>query len=410
MNVPGPRHRFLFISTNLTWGGSEELWGHTAIRLAREGHEVTAFKLLRGTGERVLSELRAQRGSVVEVARMPFVPRRAFSALVRYARPLARLVQIARLRLTLALARPDLVVISQGTNVDGIVLGRVVRRTGLPYVLVAHKATEDRPPSTNDLAAMRDVYESAQAAFFVSEHNRKLTEAQLGVALPNASIVRNPFAVSHEPRHDWPAGDAPRLACVGRLLTREKGQDVLLRVLARSHWRARAISVTFYGDGPDRDALVAMAARERLTNVSFAGHVDDVAAIWDEHHALILASHCEGLPIVLVEAMLSARVPIVTNAGGNAEVIEDDVTGFVAASPTVDALDEAMERAWQRRGEWRTIGARAAESIRAIIPADPVRVFATQLESIAAKASARGLVDRDVKRDVSRAGELTAPP
>jgi glycosyltransferase involved in cell wall biosynthesis len=382
-----PRRRFFFISTNFIWGGSEELWSGTAVALAETGHDVTAFKLLRGTGELSMRALRKRAGRVIEVARMPLVPRRAFSALVRYAPPLARLVQVLRLRAALASRRPDLVVISHGTNVDGLLLAGVVHRLGLPYVVIAHKATEQRAPRDADQPAMRRLYADALAAFFVADHNRRLTEEQIGVSLPRAAIVRNPFAVPYAPRSDWPAGEQMRLACVGRLLASEKGQDLLLRVLARDQWRARPLSVAFFGDGPDRDALVALAGQLRLRAVSFAGHVDDVAAIWRDHHALILPSRCEGLPIALVEAMLSGRVPIVTDAGGNAELIEDDVSGFIAAAPSEDALHEGMERAWQRRGEWRAIGARASERIRTMIPADPLHVFAARLEALAAGAA-----------------------
>ncbi|HYC92330.1 MAG TPA: glycosyltransferase [Thermoanaerobaculia bacterium] len=377
--APHVPRRFLFVSSNLTWGGSEHLWSGTAVALAEQGHHVTAFKLLRGTGERAMRALRERGGRVVEVARMPLVPRRAFSALVLYAAPLARLVQVLRLRATAARARPDLAILSLGTNVDGAALAAALRRLRLPYVIVAHKATEQRWPSEAERPAMRAAYTNAVAAYFVSEHNRRLTEEQIGVALEHAAIVRNPFAVPYAPRGDWPAGEPWRLACVARLLPSEKGQDLLLRVLARERWRPRALSVTFFGGGPDRDALAAMASQLGLTGVTFAGHVDDVPAIWRDHHALVLPSRCEGLPIVLVEAMLSGRVPIVTNAGGNAEVVDDGVTGFVAAVPSEDALDEAMERAWQRRGEWRTIGARAAERIRTVVPADPLRVFAAEV-------------------------------
>lgn len=376
--------RFLFVSSNLTWGGSEHLWSGTAVALAEQGHHVTAFKLLRGTGERAMRALCERGGRVVEVARMPLVPRRAFSALLRYATPLARLVQLLRLRITAARARPDLAILSLGTNVDGTALAAALRHLRLPYVIVAHKATEQRWPSDADRPAMRAAYTNAVAAYFVSEHNRRLTEEQIGVPLAHAAIVRNPFAVPYTPRGDWPAGEPLRLACVARLLPSEKGQDLLLRVLARQRWRSRALSVTFFGSGPDRDALAALASQLGLTSVAFAGHVDDVPAIWRDHHALVLPSRCEGLPIVLVEAMLSGRVPIVTNAGGNAEVIDDGVTGFVAATPSEDALDEAMERAWQRRQEWRAIGARAAERIRAIVPADPLRVFAAEVVGLSA--------------------------
>ncbi|HEX6087898.1 MAG TPA: glycosyltransferase [Thermoanaerobaculia bacterium] len=385
---PDVSRRFLFVSSNLTWGGSEHLWSGTAIALAGQGHHVTAFKLLRGTGEPALRALRERGGRVVEVARMPLVPRRAFSALVRYAAPLARLLQTLRLRLTVARARPDLAILSLGTNVDGTALAGVLRRLRLPYVIVAHKADEERWPSEEARPAMRAAYTNAVAAYFVSEHNRRLTEEQIGVTLEQTAIVRNPFNVPYAQRGDWPGGESLRLACVGRLLSSEKGQDLLLRVLARERWRSRAWSVTFFGSGPDRDALIALASRLGLTSVAFAGHVDDVAAIWRDHHALVLPSRCEGLPIVLVEAMLSGRVPIVTDAGGNAEVIDDGVTGFVAAAPSEDALDEAMERAWQRRGEWRDLGARAAAHIRTIVPPDPSHVFAAQVEAIAAAVSA----------------------
>ncbi|HVE69848.1 MAG TPA: glycosyltransferase family 4 protein [Thermoanaerobaculia bacterium] len=380
--------RFLFVSSNFTWGGSEHLWSGTANALAERGHPVTAFKLLRGTGESAMRALRERGGRVVEVARMPLVPRRAFSALLLYAAPLARLLQMLRLRVTAARARPDLVILSLGTNVDGTALAAVLRRLRLPYVIVAHKATDQRWPSDAERPAMRAAYTNAVAAYFVSEHNRRLTEEQLGAPLDNAAIARNPFGVPYAPLATWPSGDGLRLACVARLLPSEKGQDILLRVLARERWRSRALSVTFFGHGPHRIALAEMASRLQLNRVAFAGHVDDVAAIWRDHHALVLPSRCEGLPIVLVEAMLSGRVPIVTNVGGNAEVVRDGLTGFVAAAPSEDALDEAMERAWQRRGDWRAIGARAAESIRAIVPPDPLRVFADELEGIAASTGA----------------------
>jgi glycosyltransferase involved in cell wall biosynthesis len=378
------RHRILFVSTNMTWGGSEELWSRTAIALAREGHEIAAFKMLRGTGNRAMSDLRDLGGRVVEVARIPLVPRRAFSGLVRYAMPVAERVQELRLRgLIATMSRPDLVVLSQGSNFDALFLTSIVRSLGLPYALIAHKATDQRWPEDRVRPSMQSAYEGAVETFFVSEHTRRLTEEQLGVTLSNTSIVRNPFAVSYVPRTDWPAADVLKLACVGRLLPVEKGQDLLLRVLARPHWRERAISVTFYGDGPHRQGLESLARRYQLRNVRFAGVVDGAEEIWRDHHALVLPSRAEGLPLAIVEAMLSGRVPIVTNAGGNAEVIQNDRTGFVAAAASEEALDEAMSRAWNRRDDWPSIGALAAEEIRRVIPADPPAVFAARLLALA---------------------------
>jgi hypothetical protein len=60
-------------------------------------------------------------------------------------------------------------------------------------------------------------------------------------------------------------------------------------------------------------------------------------------------------------------------------VITNDTTGFLAEAATVKHLDEAMERAWDRRGEWRAIGAAAAVHIRTLVPADPPSTLASQL-------------------------------
>jgi glycosyltransferase involved in cell wall biosynthesis len=81
----------------------------------------------------------------------------------------------------------------------------------------------------------------------------------------------------------------------------------------------------------------------------------------------------------LVEAMLCGRIGIVTDVAGNTEILEDDVTGFVAAAPTAGHLDAALERAWIRRKEWREMGRVAGRSIREHVPPDPAALYAQKL-------------------------------
>jgi glycosyltransferase involved in cell wall biosynthesis len=284
--------------------------------------------------------------------------------------------------------RPDLVVISQFGNFDGVYLASICRRLGLPYVLVSQKASELQWNPDSMLRHQRAAYGGALHSYFVSRHNLRLTEEQLGFALPLASVVRNPFLVSWDQRSEWPSGENSwRLACVARLCPLEKGQDMLLRVLAIEKWRARELTVTFFGDGPFRESLERMAAFLGVIRVRFHGFIEDTASIWNNHHGLILPSRCEGLPLVVVEAMLSSRVPIVTDVAGNREVIEDGQTGFLAGGANENALDIVMERAWQRRAEWKLMGQRAAVSIRSRIPRDPVGVFSDKLLRVIAASS-----------------------
>lgn len=377
-----PLH-FTFVSGNRAWGGSEELWSATAAVLARDGHRVTIFKSRIDDDEPRIVTLRELGVRLHDLARFPMMPRRFFSALAKASWTSSFAHEGLRLRAGLAGTRPDLILISQGGNHDGIVLGEICRRMNLPYALLAQKASDLYWPPDGRRVYVQRIYAAARATYFVSEHNLRLTEEQIAMKLPHASVVRNPFLVPYNRREDWPSDcDGLRLACVGRLYPMEKGQDLLLRVLARDRWRDRPLHVTFFGSGLQREGLEQMARHLELRSVTFGGFARDVAAIWSDHHALVLPSRCEGLPLALVEAMLSGRVAIVTDVGGSAEVLQDGVTGFVARAATEDDLDEAMERAWQRRNEWRAIAAAAAEAIRELVPPSPERVFARTLEAL----------------------------
>ena len=397
--------RFVFVSGSRGWGGSEELWSSTAAMLASDGHVVEVFKS--GLDEALprIQTLRALSCSIHDLARLPLMPRHLFSLAGFFSMRATYAHETLRLLIGLAVSRrPDLVVVSQGGNHDGYFLAEVCRRLRLPYVLVCQKASELYWPADWQHKTLANVYRSARACFFVSEHNRRVTEEQLGFVLPHSAVVRNPFLVPWERRSDWPDDrDGWRLACVARLQPLEKGQDLLLRVLARSHWRDRPLSVTLYGQGPQSAALERMARHLGLTSVRFAGFTQDVFAIWSAHHGLILPSRCEGMPLVLVEAMLSGRVAIVTDVGGNAEIVDDGATAWLAAAPTEDALDDAMERAWNARYRWREVGTAAATRIRTLVPREPDRCFARRLLEVA-----EGESSTETVREVGRPERTTS--
>jgi len=373
----GSRRRIAFVSSNSIWGGSEELWTAAAASLKRRGHAIYAAKAGMPATDRRVALLQGLQVPLTDLRRPPFVSERWAKLIARFCIPLDHLIRHWRFGRFLARSRPELVVLSQGGNLDGMFYAKRLRRAGLPYVLIVQKAAEMYWPSDDQLPEMQATYQGASRVFFVSQHNLRLTESQIAAPLPQGVVVRNPFLVPYDAPLPWPTEqDGLRLACIGRFFPREKGQDILLRVLARPKWRERNVTVTFYGSGPHGEALRQMAQFLQLTSVTFAGQTTDIAAVWHEHHALALPSHCEGLPLVLVEAMLCGRVPIVTAVAGNPEVVQDGATGFLAAAPIDDGFDEALERAWQSRQSLAAIGAAAARAIRELVPPSPETVFA----------------------------------
>ena len=57
-------------------------------------------------------------------------------------------------------------------------------------------------------------------------------------------------------------------------------------------------------------------------------------------------------------------------------------SGFVAMGTSVELLDEALERAWQKRHQWQEMGVLAGKHIRERYSDDPVRDFAEALKLI----------------------------
>jgi glycosyltransferase involved in cell wall biosynthesis len=288
--------------------------------------------------------------------------------------------------------RPDFVCVSHGAIACGLEFMESCLEHGFPYVSVSNANSESFWPSDPLAVRLERTYHGAARAFFVSASNLRLFECQTGATLPNAEIVFNPYNVPYDCRIDWPTEDSlTRLACVGRLDPSAKGQDLLLRLLSRLPWSRLPLRVSFFGSGPMAATLKKLATSLGVDQkVGFCGHVADVAGIWRTHHALVLPSRYEGLPLAVVEAMLSGRPVITTDVAGNTDFITDNQTGFVASAPTLERLGDAMTRAWNHRNEWPFIGAAAAAAIRQRIPSDPPFVFAQRLLQLASGGNLSG--------------------
>jgi glycosyltransferase involved in cell wall biosynthesis len=376
--------RIAFISgmDGAAWGGSEVLWSEAALRAVAAGATVMASVTRWPELPSALATLE-RRGAIVDRRPRSSLAGRITSRAVRalFRRPgwtpsWQRIVAF----------RPDLVCISHGATSCGIDWMHLCHDEGIPYASVCQANYEFWWPTDEAAAGWRRVFQAARAAFFVSRHNLELFERQIGGTLPTGEVVWNPFNVSWDAAPPWEEPTtAFRLACVARFEPRAKGHDLLFEVLSHDKWRRRHITVDLYGAGPWEASLRRLVAAHGLDGtVRFAGYAADVERLWAGHHCLVLPSRYEGLPLSLVEAMLCGRPSIVTDVAGNTEVVTDDVTGFVAAAPTVRLLDEAMERAWARRCEWREIGGAAAVAIRERLPRDPAAEFAGKLLALAA--------------------------
>lgn len=369
---------FISAMSGYPWGGSEILWSETAHNLKRRQLRVFASVHGWAVTPKPVNRLRE---SGIEVHER--VANRGLMAVLKKrmcAKFPSRSLWLSdpdRAKKALRAFNPDLVCVSQGGISDGIEWIEYCAKSSIPYIVLSQANAEWWWPDDALAERLRAGHSNAVSTCFVSKGNLALFETQIGARLENSRVVWNPFQIPYDSNPPWPADSATlRLACVGRLAM-EKGQDLILRVLARPDWKDRPVHVSFFGKGPIASSLRRLAELLEISNkVTFHGQVENVEAIWANHHALILPSRCEGLPLALVEALLCGRPVLVTDVAGNAEVVEDGHTGFIAAAPTVPLIAEMMERAWERREDWEAMGIPAAQAIRELIPKDPVQQMA----------------------------------
>lgn len=375
--------KIAFISTMCgeTWGGSEQLWGAAAHVLLKTGHRVAA-----GVNHwpGLHPEWDALEAAGCELHVREYIPTLPGRLLNRFLPTARKIPPRNATHDWLHEFHADLIVVCQAWTDDGLDVMEMCRRNNWKFASIVQAASEYQWPDDERALRLRRVYQIAVSTFFVSRHNLKLTEAQIAARISHGEIVWNPIGVNHRQPLPWPdESKGFKLACVGRLQPDAKGQDILLQVLALPCWRDRPLTVTFFGKGVNRQQIESLAGMLGVQNARLGGFVSPVSDIWKEHHALALPSRKEGMPIVLLEASLCGRPAICNRTAGVPEVLDDGVTGFLSAAPEVDLFAEAMERAWEKRSEWREMGLRAADKVRALVPEKPAKTFATRLIQLA---------------------------
>jgi glycosyltransferase involved in cell wall biosynthesis len=157
------------------------------------------------------------------------------------------------------------------------------------------------------------------------------------------------------------------IIAVGRL-SREKAHVDLVNALGRLHADDPSINfrLVIVGDGPEQQA-VERGAREQGINerIVFAGHVSDVRPFYALADLMVLPSHSEGSPNVLLEAM-AAGVPVVaTSVGGVPEIVEDEESALLVAPRDHVAMAGAVARLLNDEMLARRLSAKARSLVAA---------------------------------------------
>jgi glycosyltransferase involved in cell wall biosynthesis len=165
--------------------------------------------------------------------------------------------------------------------------------------------------------------------------------------------------------------DTQVVLCVGRL-SREKAQaDVVeAAALLRRENKHRKIRFVLIGEGPDQQQLKDMARSFSVEDwFVFTGYLSDLRPYYTMANLLVLPSHTEGSPNVLLEAM-AAGLPIVATAvGGVPEMVANEKEALLVEEHNPFALARAIGRLLSDANLQRRLSEAARQSIFAYSPA-----------------------------------------
>src|SRR6266542_1804168 len=215
---------------------------------------------------------------------------------------------------TIRRLRPDVFHVNLHTSVAARYTVLAALLLGLRVVVVEQLATLT-PPTRGQKILKRLTARRLAAHVAVGERAARSIETRFGLRPDSIGVIHN--AVPDLDLHGLPrTHQGFVIGSVGRL-DRQKGYDVLLHALVQ----VPGVNAVLVGDGPERDALLALADSLGIGDrLAIAGWRDDVREQLAAFDAFVLPSRFEGFPLALLEAMLVGLPVGASDVGSVVEV------------------------------------------------------------------------------------------
>ncbi|MES2505936.1 MAG: glycosyltransferase [Verrucomicrobiota bacterium] len=260
-------------------------------------------------------------------------------------------------------------------NLGTLIYAALATLGGLTHRIVhgEHGQVQKQDLTPKRLAQRRWFFKLCHSVHVVSSSVRDNLQ-ELGLD-PQKKIVVTPNGVDSERFSPAPdravakqelglPGDAIVVGIVGRLVALKR-HEMLFAAFEKLAPQWPSLRLLVVGDGgADRDHIIGlMKAHPYADRILWTGHQNDLPKYYRAMDLLAAPSEIEGLSNAVLEAMACAVPVLAHSACGNAEVIEDGLTGFLSDIHDVNTLAACIESPLKDPALLARCGAGARETV-----------------------------------------------
>lgn len=182
----------------------------------------------------------------------------------------------------------------------------------------------------------RYLYKRADIAFVSSQHDKKYIVDNYRIDADKIDILRN--YIDTNTFYNKNMEGKEEFVFVGRL---NEQKNLFNTVKAVNNV---GMKLNIYGDGELKDDL-EMFIKKNNFNCELKGYIpnSNLPIVLNEYKYFVLASHIEGMPKSLLEAMACGRICVGTDVDGINELIIHDDTGVLARDTNEESITDALQ-------------------------------------------------------------------